>query len=75
VRSTLGRRLKEVDARLADLRALRRTLVLALDRSTELPVADSCVCGIVEAHEQLATNDDRAERGRGRPDKAKERSS
>jgi DNA-binding transcriptional MerR regulator len=51
VRSTLARRLGEVDARMADLRALRRTLVAALERSQALPVANSCVCDIIASQE------------------------
>ena len=55
VRSTLTQRLHELDARLADLRALRRTLSSALDRSAKMPLADWCVCGIIESRESPAT--------------------
>ena len=55
VRATLTKRLLEVDARMADLRALRRTLEAALDWSRELPLAESCVCGIIESQPMPAT--------------------
>lgn len=55
VRSTIRTRLEEVDACIADLSALRETLVGALQRSRDLPIADGCLCGIIESHE-LAAN-------------------
>lgn len=49
VRSALGRRLREVDARIGELESLRATLRRALTRSRRLPVAASCICGIIES--------------------------
>ncbi len=49
VRATLVRRLQDVDARIAELKSLRRTLAEALARSRTLPLARSCVCGIIES--------------------------
>ena len=52
VRTTLEARLGEVDGRIRDLQALRRTLLDALERSSDPPPAeDGCLCGIIEAHE------------------------
>lgn len=51
VRETLELRMREVDERIDELSALRRTLARALDRSRELPVAESCVCRIIESQE------------------------
>ena len=51
VRATLRTRLGEVDQRIADLRALRGTLVRALERSRDVPVADGCLCAIIESQE------------------------
>ncbi len=49
VRATLGQRLHDVDARIAELQTLRRTLARALARSRSLPLARSCVCQIIES--------------------------
>ena len=65
VRSTLAQRLRDVDARLAELRALRRALSGALDRSAQLPPAASCVCGIIESRGSPPANPVPAQRRRG----------
>lgn len=49
VRATLQRRLHEVDARIEEMESLRVTLRRALSRSRRLPLAASCVCGIIES--------------------------
>ena len=49
VRETLAARLAEVDARMAELESLRATLRRALARSRRLPLASSCICGIIES--------------------------
>ncbi len=49
VRETLAARLAEVDARIAELESLRATLRRALTRSKRLPLAKSCICGIIES--------------------------
>ncbi len=49
VRETLMARLAEVDARIAELESLRATLRRALARSRRLPLARSCICGIIES--------------------------
>jgi len=49
VRATLEVRLRQVDARLRDLRALRATLVDALSKPTVMQDSDSCICGIIES--------------------------
>lgn len=49
VRALLSRRLKEVQARIAELESLQRSLARALARSRSLPLARSCVCGIIES--------------------------
>ncbi len=49
VRATLTLRLHDVDARIAELHTLRRTLARALARSRSLPLAKSCVCAIIES--------------------------
>jgi DNA-binding transcriptional MerR regulator len=49
VRAALSARLSEVDTRIAELQSLRRTLARALAKSRALPVAGTCVCGIIEA--------------------------
>lgn len=54
VRTALSRRLREVDTHLEELQSLRRTLARALARSRALPVAASCVCGIIEAEQVSA---------------------
>ncbi len=51
VRAALGRRLREVEARIAELESLRGTLARALRRSRSLPLARSCVCEIIESQE------------------------
>jgi DNA-binding transcriptional MerR regulator len=51
VRATLAARLSQVDARIAELIALRETLRRALARSRSLPAAASCVCEIIESQE------------------------
>lgn len=54
VRATLARRLRDVDARIAELQTLRRTLARALARSRTLPLAKSCVCSIIESQAEPA---------------------
>ncbi len=54
VRATLTRRLHDVDARIAELEALRRTLARALARSRSLPLAKSCLCSIIESQPRPA---------------------
>lgn len=49
VRAALGRHLHEVDARIAELESLRSTLRRVLARSRRLPLAASCICGIIES--------------------------
>ncbi len=49
VRALLATRLQEVQARISELESLRRTLARALTRSRSLPLARSCVCGIIES--------------------------
>ena len=49
VRALLSHRLKEVQSRIAELESLRRSLARALARSRSLPLARSCVCGIIES--------------------------
>lgn len=49
VRATLSRRLREIEARIAELSELRSTLARALRRGRKLPVASSCVCEIIES--------------------------
>jgi len=49
VRAALSTRLREIDTSIEELQSLRRTLARALARSRALPVAASCVCGIIEA--------------------------
>ena len=49
VRATLQRRLQDVDARVGELESLRATLRRALARSRRLPLAPSCICGIIES--------------------------
>lgn len=50
VRATLSARVVEVEARISDLHSLRDSLRQALRRAHRLPVATSCVCGIIESH-------------------------
>lgn len=57
VRLTLGARLAEVEARIAELESLRATLRRALARSRRLPLAKSCICGIIES--QTSTEEER----------------
>ncbi len=49
VRDALQRRLQDVDARIGELESLRATLRRALARSRRLPLAPSCICGIIES--------------------------
>jgi len=56
VRAALCRRLREVEARIAELEELRATLARALRRSRKLPVALSCVCEIIESQEVSRPN-------------------
>jgi len=49
VRALLSHRLKEVQSRIAELESLQRSLARALARSRSLPLARSCVCGIIES--------------------------
>ena len=60
VRVALGRRLRDVEARIAELESLRRTLARALRRSRSLPLARSCVCEIIESQEAPRPNAHRA---------------
>lgn len=61
VRATLRTRLEDVDKRIADLQALRLTLLRALERSADLPVAEGCLCGIIESQElPVVTSDGEA---------------
>lgn len=50
VRATLRSRLGEVEARIADLKALRATLLRALEGSDGAPPT-GCLCGIIESQE------------------------
>ena len=71
VRATLAARLRGVDARITELRSLRRTLSRALARSRALPLARSCVCGIIESQQLPRTKSRRAlVQRRGRPGRA-----
>jgi hypothetical protein len=68
VRETLSRRLREIEARIAELSELRSTLARALRRSRKLAVPSSCVCEIIESQEApplSAAQPERASRGRG----------
>ncbi len=68
VRAALGRRLREVEMRIAELESLRRTLARALRRSRSLPLAQSCVCEIIESQELPGPDANRAKgRRRNRP--------
>jgi len=49
VRDALQRRLQDANARIGELESLRATLRRALARSRRLPVAPSCICGIIES--------------------------
>ncbi len=60
VRAALSARLSEVDTRIQELRSLRSTLARALARSRSLPVAGTCVCGIIEAERVAAPVSPRA---------------
>lgn len=51
VRAALRRRLDEVGARIGELESLRATLRRALSRSRRLPLASSCICGIIESED------------------------
>lgn len=51
VRTTLAGHLRKVDARLRNLRALRRTLADALARPIGTPQLGLCICGIIESYE------------------------
>lgn len=57
VRLTLGARLAEVEARIVELESLRATLRRALARSRRLPLARSCICGIIES--ETSTKEER----------------
>jgi DNA-binding transcriptional MerR regulator len=59
VREALAQRLEEVDRRLGDLRALRRTLVSALRRA-ESRVEGPGICGIIENARTEPTNEEEA---------------
>ncbi len=54
VRERLAARLRDVDARIAELESFRATLSRALARARSLPVARSCVCEIIESQEPPA---------------------
>ncbi len=49
VRAALEHRLRDVEARMAELESLRRVLARALRRSRSRPLARSCVCAIIES--------------------------
>lgn len=49
VRALLSRRLADVQAQIAELESLQRTLARALARSRSVPLTGSCVCGIIES--------------------------
>ena len=49
VRGALQHHLRDVDARIGELQTLRATLQRALARSRRLPLAPSCICGIIES--------------------------
>jgi DNA-binding transcriptional MerR regulator len=49
VRAALQRRLEDVDTRIRELESLRATLRRALSRNRRLPLATSCICGIIES--------------------------
>ena len=55
VRTTLKRRVKEIDARIAELASLRGVLAKALARTRSLPLVGACVCGIIESHDLATT--------------------
>jgi len=57
VREALAARLAEVEARIAELESLRATLRRALARSRRLPLAKSCICGIIES--ETSTKEER----------------
>lgn len=70
VRAALGRRLREVEARIAELESLRRTLGRALRRGRSLPLARSCVCKIIESQALARPDANRAKgRRRNRPNR------
>ncbi len=70
VRAALGRRLREVEVRIAELESLRGTLTRALRRSRSLPLAQSCVCEIIESQELPRPDANRAKgRRRIRPNR------
>lgn len=60
VRAALAAHLRDVDTRIEELQSLRRTLARALARSRALPVAATCVCGIIEAEPVSAPMPSRA---------------
>ena len=64
VRTTLKRRVKEIDARIAELASLRGVLAKALARTRSLPLVGACVCGIIERHDLATTGDVSRLRGR-----------
>jgi DNA-binding transcriptional MerR regulator len=51
VRTALERRLRDVEATMAELDSLRRVLARALRRSRSRPLARSCVCQIIESQQ------------------------
>lgn len=59
VREALAQRLEEVDRRLGDLRALRRTLVSALKRAESWEDGAS-ICSIIENVKTRTTNEEEA---------------
>ena len=65
VRAALGRRLRELEARMAELESLRRTLGRALHRSRSRPLARSCLCEIIESQELPRPNTDHVAARRG----------
>jgi DNA-binding transcriptional MerR regulator len=56
VRAALGRRLRDVEVRIAELESLRQALTSALRRSRSRPLARSCVCEIIESRKPPRRN-------------------
>jgi DNA-binding transcriptional MerR regulator len=68
VRAALGRRLRDVEQRIAELESLRRTLARALRQSRARPLARACVCQIIASQELSRPEAERARaRRRVRP--------
>jgi len=65
VRDALGQKLAEIDARIGELRSLRRSLARALRPARRVPHTKDCVCGIIE-HQKLREQVARSSRADGR---------